>query len=78
MIHWFLVVGEINISENEVVNPMIQQIPSVPPDQGLKSILLPIILFILAIIVAIIGFFVLMKYGVPWLLCSLIYGGQCG
>ena len=58
MIHWFLVVGEINISENEVVNPMIQQIPSVPPDQGLKSILLPIILFILAIIVAIIGFFV--------------------
>ena len=53
---------------------MIQQIPSVPPKPGLKLILLPIILFILAIL----GFFALMKYGVPWLLCSLMYGGQCG
>ena len=57
-----------------MVNSMIQQIPSVPPKPGLKLILLPIILFILAIL----GFFALMKYGVPWLLCSLMYGGQCG
>ena len=53
---------------------MIQQIPSVPPEPGLKSILFPIILLSLVIL----GFYVLMKYGVPWLLCSLMYGGQCG
>jgi len=53
---------------------MTQQTPSVPSEPGLKFILLPITLFILAIV----GLLVLMKYGVPWLLCSLMYGGQCG
>ena len=74
LIHWLLVVGEIKISENEVVNPMIQQIPLVPPEPSLKSILFQIILLTLAIL----GFYILMKYGTPWFLCSLIYGGQCG
>ncbi len=53
---------------------MIQQIPSVPPEPDLKSILFRIILLSLPIV----GIFILMKYGVPWLLCSLMYGGQCG
>ena len=69
-----MILGEINIIQNEEVNFMIQQIPSVPPEPGLKSILFPVILLSLAII----GFYVLVKYGTPWLLCSLMYGGQCG
>lgn len=74
MIHWFMVVGEINISQNEEVNSMIQQIPSVPPEPNLRSILFLIILLSLPIV----GMFILMKYGAPWLLCWLMYGGQCG
>ena len=53
---------------------MIQQIPSVPPEPDLKSILFRILLLSLPIV----GIFILMKYGVTWLLCSLMYGGQCG
>ena len=60
---------------------MLEEIPAVPPESGLnlRSVLtFSVMLWITLFSLTIFGIFILIRYGVPWLLCSLMYAGQCG
>ena len=58
-----------------------KEAPATPPEPGLNlsSVLVfAIMLWITLLSLTIFVIYTLIKYGVPWLLCSLMYGGQCG